>query len=357
VAITFNSYAPFDSGAGANTMEAGWQAMQRRTGAPGVIRGSLNELLCFGDSTGRQVKVMSGEVWAEGFWGATTSTNTLAIAANASGNTRKDLVVWRINVTTNLIELDVVTGTPSATPVVPALTRNSSIYESPIAVVTVVTGAVTIASADVLDVRWWGGPTTPTLIDDYTMFGDAVSSTPRNLASTSTAATSGITYLALTQCTRDVRVANVRSYVHSARVGGFRDLRILTGYSRHEVTDVTGNISPTDTSVGYKVDALPSPLYITAGQFVCFAYLCTTVTTPPAFSTCVTANYDTGASALNHLSEILNPSPTTLDPLGRWSSVFLSGQTTINTTIRVHQEGTWSKRAGSFWFALGPAVN
>ncbi len=60
MATSFNSYAPFDSGAGANVTESGWQAMMRRNGAPGVIRGSLNELLCFGDSTGRQVKVMSG---------------------------------------------------------------------------------------------------------------------------------------------------------------------------------------------------------------------------------------------------------------------------------------------------------
>jgi hypothetical protein len=359
VSITFNNYAPFDSGAGANVTEAGWQAMQRRTGVPGVIRGSLNELLCFGDSTGRQVKVMSGEAWAEGFWGATTGTNTLAIAANASGNTRKDLVVWRINVTTNLIELDVITGTPSATPVIPSLTRNSSIYESPIAVVTVVNGAVTIASADVLDVRWWGGPTTPTTTDDWTLFADAVSSCPRNTAVESPPLTSGVTYLALTTCMRDVRVSTIKYYVQTARVGGFRDLRVLTGYSRHELTDVTATIAMDDLTTGYKVTALPSALYLTAGQFVCFAVLTTATTTAPKLAGDFGTSYNLtgGTGGGNVVAEIINSNPTTLDPLGRWSSVFLGSQSTINSTIRVHQEGTWSKRAGRFWFALGPTVN
>lgn len=359
--VTFNNYAPFDSGAGANVTESGWQAMMRRNGAPGVIKGSLNELLCFGDSTGLQVKVKSGEVWAEGFWGALTSQNTLGISSNSSGNTRKDLVVWRVHISNNLIELDVITGTPAATPVIPALTRNGSVYESPIAVVTVVNGAATIASADVLDARWWGGPTTPTTTDDWTLFADAVSSCPRNTVVETPPMTNGFTYIALTTCQRDIRAATIKYFVQTAGAGGGAgyDLRVLVGYTRHELVDVTGNITPQYTSTGYKVQALPSPLSLVAGQFVAFATLCTGTTTAPKLGADFGTSYNLtgGTGGGNSVASIMNTLPTTLDPLGRWSTIFQGSQSTINTTIRVHQEGTWTGRAGRFWFALGPAVN
>src|SRR6058998_1358393 len=125
-------YMPFDAGPGANVTEDGWRSMMRRTGMPGVLRDQANGFAVYGDSTGLQVKVKTGEVWAEGIWGSTTSEKILPIASNSSGNPRKDLVVWRLNTTTNLIELDVVTGTPAASPNEPSITRNSTIYEGPL---------------------------------------------------------------------------------------------------------------------------------------------------------------------------------------------------------------------------------
>jgi hypothetical protein len=342
---TVDAYAPFDSGPGANVTEAGWQAMMRRMGNPGVIPGSLNGWQVYADSTGMQVKVKTGEGWAEGFWGSTSTERTLAIAAANATNPRKDLVVWRVDVTNNRVELDVITGTAAASPTEPALTRNTSVYETPLAVVDVPATDTSIDAAQVLDVRWFGGPPSPTLPDDNRMFGDQVSTCQRGtIAGTDTCPT-GNTFLTLTQAIRAVTATNIRYYLATARSGGFADCRVYTGYSRHRLTDVTGNISITDTTGAglVHVDALPSTLSIAAGQFVAIAYLTTVTTTAPVLGR--------GASVTS--TEILNPSTTTLDPLGRWSTVFKTGQSTLASTITVHVDGTWSKRDRSFWFALG----
>lgn len=353
MAVTFNSYAPFDSGPGSGVTESGWQAMQRRTGNPGVIRDSLNGLSPFGDSTGMQVKVNTGEIWAEGVWGSVTSLATLPIAANSSGQPRRDLVVWRIDSTNNRVELDVITGTPAADATIPALTRNTSIFEGPIAFVDVANGAVTIAAADVKDIRWSGGPTVPTLADDFTFFGDKISTAQRSAVTNATAgAASQALILALAVAQRDVTATQIRYYLETARVGGSASLmRVYTGYSRDRLTDATGAITVDETSGAdtVKIVALPSTLVIPAGTFVGFGFLTNPTNTGGGTNPILG---HTGLVGAGNGAELLNPAVHALDPRGRWSSVQKTGQSSMPSVIQVHVEGTWSKRAAIPWFAL-----
>lgn len=154
MAVSFDSYAPFDAGAGANVTEDTWRKMIIHAGKPsGVIRGYDNALLVFGDSSGLQVKVPTGQVWANGHWGGVTSTKTVPLAAANTTNPRKDLVVARADFVNNLVVLDVVTGTPAGSPVLPTVTQNSSIYEIALAEVAVAANATSIAAGNVTDRR------------------------------------------------------------------------------------------------------------------------------------------------------------------------------------------------------------
>lgn len=350
MAVTCDSYAPFDAGPGANVYEAGWQTMMRRIGPPGVIPGTLSSWQVYADSTGLQVKVRAGEGWAEGFWGTTSTEKILPIASAHATLARKDLVVWRVDTTNNRIELDVLTGTPASLPGEPALTRNSTIYESPLAVVDVPAADTSIDAAQVLDVRWYGGDKAPTLPDDFALFGDQISTVQRNNVTVLTVCPNGNAFLTLTQALRNATVSNIRYYLDVARVGGASDLRVYLGYSRHRLVDVTGNIGPTDsTNAGrVHVDALPSSLSIAAGQFVAIGYLATGATTGATLG----ASSPTAGTG-GGIAEILNPSVTALDPLGRWSTIYKASQSVLPSAPQVHVEANWTKRDRSFWFALG----
>lgn len=155
MAVLLDQYLPFDSGPGGNAQEAQWREMMKHMlgSAAGVIRGFANSFNSFGDSSGMQVKVDTGECFMRGHFGKSTAIKVLPIAANSSGSARKDRVVLRTDFVGNEIEVDVLTGTPSGSPVAPAVTQNSSIWETSLAVVDVANGAVTITSGNVVDNR------------------------------------------------------------------------------------------------------------------------------------------------------------------------------------------------------------
>ncbi len=154
MAVLFDLYAPFDSGAGANVTEDTWRKMMIHAGrASGVLRGIDDALAVTGDSSGMQVKVATGQVWIEGHWGQSTSIKTVPLTAAHATLARKDRIVVRVDFVNNKIELDSITGTPNASPVLPALTQNSSVYESHLAEVAVAAAASTISSGDVTDNR------------------------------------------------------------------------------------------------------------------------------------------------------------------------------------------------------------
>lgn len=150
MASTLETYAPFDSGNGSNVTEDTWRKfMKKNQGGSGIMQGVLNSFYTFGDSSGMQIKIQSGECWIEGHWGTNTSQVTHAIAAAHATLPRKDRAVLRADFTNNRIEIDVKTGTAAASPTVPTLTQDSSMHETSLAVVDVPAAASTITSGNV----------------------------------------------------------------------------------------------------------------------------------------------------------------------------------------------------------------
>jgi hypothetical protein len=156
--MTQTSY-PFDAGTGATVTEAQYSQMFRRlqwSGVHGTISGT--ELKTFGDSSGMQVKVPAGFAFVRGHMYKSDATETLAITAANATNPRRDLVVLRLNPTSNSVVLAVVTGTAAASPTDPTLTQtDEGTFELPIARVTVAANATTIAAGAVTDLRTFTG--------------------------------------------------------------------------------------------------------------------------------------------------------------------------------------------------------
>lgn len=151
MAEAFDLSYPYD---GQDAFEDQWRDMFRAMGS-GVIAGGSNELAPFADSSGRQVKVSTGGIWAGGQFGQVTAEKTLAVATNGSGQPRIDRVVVR-NVFGTGIELDVLTGSPGASPSPPALTSDSSMQEFSLAQVGPLgSGFTTVTAGQIFDERYF----------------------------------------------------------------------------------------------------------------------------------------------------------------------------------------------------------
>lgn len=185
MAVSFDSYAPFDDGAGANVTELQWRQFMRLTvdagltTGNGVIRGVNNELLVYADSSGAQVKVKTGEVWIQGAWGTVNSEKTVPIAVGHATDPRIDVVVARADYTDNVIELDVLQGTPAAVPAAPTATISGTTYEITLAHVQVPALDNNIAASQVFDCRRYQDVPTPvvrctadTTVNNSTTFVD-----------------------------------------------------------------------------------------------------------------------------------------------------------------------------------------
>jgi hypothetical protein len=346
VATTMDEYAPFDDGPGANTTEAGWRKIMSPLSTPGAMRDILNGLSVYADSTGMQVKVRTGEVWAQGHRGAISTEKTLAIASSAgigSGQERRDRVIYRVDYTNNRIELDVLTGTPATVPANgPALTRNSTIFEGSLAEVVVPQSDVSIDAAQVYDARVFGGPTTDPVSDDSSLFGDKLSTVERMSVTQNLVGGNNFNYVVLAQASRDVSATTLRFYLGSNAVAGTATIKIYTGYHRFHVAD-TMTVTPTVTSGAgdVKIEALPSTLTIQAGQYVAFAFLSVGASTVAGL----------GYAAAPISANLINTGTTANDPASRWRSV-TKASGTLPSTINGH-DGTWTKHVNVPWFALG----
>lgn len=339
MSVTLDQYAPFDSGAGSNVTEDGWRAMMRRLCRSGVIRDVANSTQVYADSTGMQVKVKTGEMWAEGHWGLISTEKIVTIAAAHATLARLDLIVWRIDYVNNRIEVDAVTGTAGATPVAPNLTRNSSIHECPLAIVSVPAADTGIDAAQVIDARMWGGPPTGTLADDYDLYGDKVSSLLRTQVATLDVSANGTTLACVFRCLRDCTVTKTRFYLGTAQSGGAVAFKIYTGYHRGALLDVTGaSTLPINVTVSPNAlheDNTPSSISLIAGQYVALAQLTTSSSTAPTYG-----------CSIGLPPELINPGASS-----NWGVIFKTGQTVLPSSINVG-DGSWSRRDRAPWFAL-----
>jgi microcystin-dependent protein len=100
------------------------------------------------------VDVAIGEAWIQGCWYSSNAVIALAIAAADAVNPRIDRIILRNNITgSRKITAMVLTGTPAAVPVAPALTRTADIWDICIAQVAVAAGATSILTANITDKR------------------------------------------------------------------------------------------------------------------------------------------------------------------------------------------------------------
>ncbi|WP_035430852.1 hypothetical protein [Bacillus sp. UNC322MFChir4.1] len=147
------TYFPFDSGPGSSVTEIQWKEMAQHWMDTGVLLGTFNDLGVYADSSGMKVKVRSGATWIEGHYFKSDAEEIIPIATANATNPRIDRVVIRLDWSTNKISLEVLQGTPAATPVAPALTQNTGRWEFPLAQIRVNAAVATIAANMVTDER------------------------------------------------------------------------------------------------------------------------------------------------------------------------------------------------------------
>jgi hypothetical protein len=159
------SFYPFSN---SPILDAGqWSKMAKYWADTSVIKGQLNELQVYADSTGMQVKVKSGQAFMQGHFYESSAEEVLSIGAAPSTNSRIDRVVVRLDWVANNIQLAVIQGTAAASPTAPALTQNSSRWEISLAQITVGTNVATITAGSVKDERFTSGFVTPTLLNGW----------------------------------------------------------------------------------------------------------------------------------------------------------------------------------------------
>ncbi len=115
-----------------------------------------NELKVVADSpVSLDVIVRSGALEFRGWMYENTDDEVLTLAAANGSNPRLDRIVARLTPpwTEQKIRVAVITGTPAATPSLPALTQTADIYEIDLAWVWVATSATTIAQTRIWDQR------------------------------------------------------------------------------------------------------------------------------------------------------------------------------------------------------------
>ena len=104
-------------------------------------------------SIGLAVNVAAGSAWINGYRYENTDDLNLPLTTANGSNPRIDRIVVRLSQISRSVQIAVVDGTPAATPVAPALTRTSDIYELGIADVLVPTAATSIVSNNITDTR------------------------------------------------------------------------------------------------------------------------------------------------------------------------------------------------------------
>jgi hypothetical protein len=141
---------PFEN---VDTSETQFSQWARNIGE-GVKQGSGDELEAYGDSSGMNVKVGTGQALVRGHYYSNTAEVTLVVTTADATNPRIDNVVLELDPSANSIVLKVVAGTPGATPSAPAVTQtDGGIYQIKLAEIAVAAGATTISAGNVTDTR------------------------------------------------------------------------------------------------------------------------------------------------------------------------------------------------------------
>lgn len=148
---------PYDAGTGSNVQESDWVLMTQWFMQPGVYLDALGGMQVYADSSGKQVKIHTGEAWAYGTFFYNTDSPDFILGPfpdNPSGNPRIDRVVLRFDWTTNSADFVLLVGTPAGSPTPPATaTAPGVVWDLKLAQVNIASGYTTIAAGNVVDER------------------------------------------------------------------------------------------------------------------------------------------------------------------------------------------------------------
>jgi len=246
-----------------DTSETQFSQWARNIGE-GIKTGALNELEVFADFTGMQVKVRSGQALVRGHYYQNTAEVALSLEAADLSNPRVDTVVVELDPSANSIVLEVVTGTPGASPTPePVVQTDAGIYQIKLAEIAVATGATTIAAGNVTDTRFYiedfsgtvpgsaiTGEITTATIDGDRLFGNIDSAT---------IAKANVTDLVSDLSTINASISNpLADFVTdatTARTLTSTDMGKTIRFTSGSATVVTVDAS-TDFTVGARVDIL-----------------------------------------------------------------------------------------------------
>lgn len=142
------TYGPASSGAGDNFTDGAWQAFFSAMFSDGIIPGVLNGLAVT-PGTGMQVLVDTGQAIVHGLWYQNDASKALSLATADPSNARYDAIVLHADLVAKTIALQVITGTPGASPSEPGITQSSSEWEVRIARVFVPAGTTSITSGNI----------------------------------------------------------------------------------------------------------------------------------------------------------------------------------------------------------------
>lgn len=148
--------------------QAEWSKTIGKNLLDGVLCGVYNDLFCYGDASGMQVKVSTGAMHIKGHYYFSDAAQTLPIstAPSVAGQSRYDLIVGEVDWSNKNMSVKIVQGVASAAPVMPALTQSATVWQVPLARITISNGDTNVASSSVLDLRGWalGAFTIPLII-------------------------------------------------------------------------------------------------------------------------------------------------------------------------------------------------
>lgn len=121
----------------------------------GVVSGDLNELkVSVTDPPAMKVIVATGTAIVQGRFIENDAALTLNVSAAHATYPRIDRVVVRLSaVTARMVDIAVKAGTAASSPVAPALTQTSDVYEIPLAQIAVGAGVTSILTANITDER------------------------------------------------------------------------------------------------------------------------------------------------------------------------------------------------------------
>lgn len=121
--------------------------------ANGVFPNPSTGLQVLASGNGMNLILKPGRGWIYGYYVTNDADHTLTLATADPVLKRIDRVVMQLNYLNRNITISIKKGTPSATPVAPALTRNVDIYELALADITVNNGVLTVTQGSIVDTR------------------------------------------------------------------------------------------------------------------------------------------------------------------------------------------------------------